>query len=655
MNGRPLPLHRKLLFAAGVWLVFVAAAEGLLALAGVEPSLEREDPYVGFAERIPLFVPAHDEHGREVFETAPNKLRFFNPQRFAARKPAGTRRIFCVGGSTTYGRPYSDATSFCGWLRELLPAVAPESDFEVVNAGGISYASYRVASLMQELAGYEPDVFVVYTGHNEFLEERTYAGLRDANPIVRRLESAARHTRIDAALRGLATRLGAGAEREQLGAEVSTLLDRSVGPAAYERDDALRERVLDHYRFNLERIVAVARRVGAEPLLVVPASNLRSCSPFKGSFSDSLDAGARARWQQAMERGRDRLAHGDAGAARDAFAEAVALDPRHADGHYGLGQSQLLVGEMEAAVRSLARARDEDVCPLRALSAMGGIVLEVAREQEVAVVDFEEMVARDVQAAQGHRAPGEDWFLDHVHPTIEGHRRLAVELLAVLANSGWLPPRGQWSADRLEAVRRRVLDSLDTGRQGLALRNLAKVLSWAGKSEDAARLASQALEKLGEDAECRFILGVAAAEQGRWEEAATSYRRAIAREPEYLKAHNNLGTALARLGRDDEAIAHYEIVLAADPGHTSARFNLANALLRGGQPAAAGAHYLEVLRTDPDDVDARFNLARSYARRGDWSAAADAYREVLAREPEDSDAAEELAAALGQLEGRRDR
>ena len=32
----------------------------------------------------------------------------------------------------------------------------------------------RVAVLMEELVDYDPDLFVVYSGHNEFLERRTY-------------------------------------------------------------------------------------------------------------------------------------------------------------------------------------------------------------------------------------------------------------------------------------------------------------------------------------------------------------------------------------------------------------------------------------------------------------------------------------------------
>ena len=49
--------------------------------------------------------------------------------------------------------------------------------------------------LMEELAQYEPDLFVIYTGHNEFLEGRTYAGLKEIPAAVRGLGGLLSRTR----------------------------------------------------------------------------------------------------------------------------------------------------------------------------------------------------------------------------------------------------------------------------------------------------------------------------------------------------------------------------------------------------------------------------------------------------------------------------
>ena len=198
-----IPVRRQIVYATVVVVVFFVLAEGLLALVGIQPIVVQQDPYVGFSSYFPLFVAGSD--GRMA--TASNKLALFNPQSFDRRKKPGTYRIFTLGGSTTYGRPFDDGTSFTGWLRTYLETLDPERSWEVVNAGGISYASYRVATLMEELVEHEPDLFVIYSGNNEFLEKRTYGELietlEDPGVLTRTLQ----RTRLWAAGKRLVHRL----------------------------------------------------------------------------------------------------------------------------------------------------------------------------------------------------------------------------------------------------------------------------------------------------------------------------------------------------------------------------------------------------------------------------------------------------------------
>jgi tetratricopeptide (TPR) repeat protein len=644
-HGAQLSRAKTLIFSVIVFVTLALSLEGLLAAVGVEPLLQREDPYLGFASRIPVFVPFRDSNGAAVMETAGNKLRFFNAQTFDAVKAVDSRRAFCVGGSTTYGRPFDDGTSFCGWLRAMLARLDP-APWEVVNAGGISYASYRAAAVMEELAGYDPDVFVIYTGHNEFLERRTYSRILATPDWLRASDALLRRTRSYSALRGFASSLrerAIGEGRTQLSGEVDTILDRSVGLDVYTRDDQLRRQVLEHLRFNLERMIEIARRAGAEPILVVPASNRRDCSPFKSEFSADTSPEDRDRWWTRFDAGREALGVGHFGDARAQFEQAVVIDPRRADSLFWLGRAREADGDSRAAGRAFDRARDEDVCPLRALGVVAGIVREVAEANGVAVVDFPGIL---LATAKGTGDPfGEAYFLDHVHPTIEGHRLLAAGIYDAMRSRG-LVASAEPGPEDLAVVREEVLAAVDSHKHATALRNLAKVLSWAGKTEDAARAAHLALAELREDAECSFILGTEASQFGRWDEAMEHYRDALRHEPGYTKARNNLGISLARTGRLEEAVVAYERVLRDAPNHRNARFNLANALSRLGRLDAAVAVYLEVLRSDPDDADAHFNLAGAYERRGDYGPAAEHYRAVLVREPEDAAVQRALAEVL---------
>jgi len=123
---RPLPMWKKAMFGLVTVASLFALLEGALALVGVQSVLVTRDPFVGFAP-LPLFVETRDDDGRALMTTAPNKLAYFNRQSFPKAKSAGTFRIFCLGGSTTYGHPYDDTTSFSAWLRELLPAALPQT------------------------------------------------------------------------------------------------------------------------------------------------------------------------------------------------------------------------------------------------------------------------------------------------------------------------------------------------------------------------------------------------------------------------------------------------------------------------------------------------------------------------------------------------
>jgi tetratricopeptide (TPR) repeat protein len=405
-------------------LIFFLLIEGGLAVFGVKSSFQAEDPFVGFADNMPLYVPSPD--GQQM-TTAANKANYFNVQSFPRAKAPGTFRIFTLGGSTTYGHPYADPTSFSGWLRELLPVADKNRRWEVINAGGISYASYREAHLMEELVKYQPDLFIIDTGHNEFLEERTYGQLRNMPAVVRKTASMLARTRswtaMTAALQKLGVQPQEGAEgRSQLRGEVNAILDRSAGLNRYTRDDALRDNVLQHYRISLERMVALARSVGARIIFVTPASNLKDCSPFKSEHTEGLDAAAQQRSEQMLAAGREAMLRQDWMGALGILDQAVAFDPRHAELTYRRGQVLLALGRFDEAESALRQARDEDVCPLRALTPMPRIVAEVAKEEGAGLVDYIELLRRRMRDEYGHSILGEEYFLDHVHPTIEGNK-----------------------------------------------------------------------------------------------------------------------------------------------------------------------------------------------------------------------------------------
>lgn len=632
---REFPFWMKALFLTVPTIAFFLVLELLLALCGVRPILYEKDPYVGFSSRIPLFVEKSMPDGSEAMVTAENKRTFFNLQSFSRNKPRDGYRIFCMGGSTTYGHPYDDKTSFCGWLRALLPKCDPSRQWELVNAGGVSYASYREALLMEELIRYQPDLFVIYSGHNEFLEQRTYAPVKEIPKVLRDLTTLACRTRTGTLLKRVIEGVaGSPAEKTRdkgslLPAEVDTILDHSLGPEAYRRDDALQKQVVEHYRFNLNRMIDIACSVGAKVVLVTPASNLRDCSPFKSQHRDGLRDADRERWDALAERARKAR---EAGQNEDALAvldEATAIDDRYAESHYERGQVLWDLGRYDEAKEAFVRARDEDVCPLRALTALCQVVSEVARERDVPLVDHVAMVERQSE----HGIPGDSLFLDHVHPTIDGNLEIAVAVLDVMERQGAVHPIQTWGDNEIAAVKADVESKLDQAAHGVALRNVALVFRWAGKFKDADRIIARAAELALDDAMSHATLAASAADAGHTEEAVSEFRRALELEPSLVEAHYGLAEVLSSQKKYDEAIKEYRIAIQIQPDHVAAHCNLGMALAAQGKLDEAIGEYMETLRLRPGEAPAHYQLAMALMQQDKFDEAIGHFQAALKVEP----------------------
>ena len=415
---------RLLALALGVALiVLLDVLLGLLPLpAG---SSDTQDPFLGFSGVNPVFENYRDEHGDQRMRTSRLKQQWFNTQDFPLHKPEGTKRIFTLGGSTTYGRPYFHPTSFSGWLRKLLDSSPGAGAFEVINAGGISYASYRVKVVLRELLAYEPDLIIILTGHNEFLESRTYPEMSEGLTATSQLRALLGKTNTYKLLDNLLEPLAGDTKKEGqgtqnrgvLGAEVEALLDQSAGLDMYHRDTVFAARVFDHFRFNVAEMIRLCKDAGVPVLFCTPVDNLKDFSPFKSSVDPSMTVDGRRQLQDLLQSGEELLAGGQAQQARDAFAGAVKMDSLYAMSHYLLGRALLSAGDTSAAALSLWQARELDVCPLRAQQPVHRMLEEECRAGAVDLLDLRSVLA--VRSPGG--IIGNEYLMDHIHPGPEGH------------------------------------------------------------------------------------------------------------------------------------------------------------------------------------------------------------------------------------------
>ena len=467
-------LFRLLAIALGLSPFF--ALELLCRLADWGEPTARVDPNAGFFEPLPLFTV--DASG-DFRETSPGKLGLFCADRFSVDKHPDELRIFCLGGSTVQGRPYAKETSFTTWLELALREADGQRTPRVVNCGGVSYASYRVLAILDEVLEYQPDLIVVYTGHNEYLERRLDIAQRARSRVRRTVDAVARRSWLVSALRGRIE----GEQRDLtrtraiLPREVDALLDHRGGLAEYQREEGLGEAIAASFEAHLRRLVERCRQAGVPTVLCDPASNWRHCPPFKSLPSEALSEEDRRRLVELLERAR---APGLAPLVAVAHLErALALDPLDAARHFELAEALSRARRVDDARQHYLAAKELDVCPLRAPEVLRRIVREVSEDFGVPYLPVGDLF--EEESPDG--ILGMEHFVDHVHPTIRGHQLIAVALVETLEGAGLVAMRSGWEL-AAEAAFRSHFESLGDYYFAKGERRLANLRLWAAGRVD---------------------------------------------------------------------------------------------------------------------------------------------------------------------------
>jgi lysophospholipase L1-like esterase len=480
-SDRPAPRRRgrRLVLRAlaiGIGLLPFVACEAVLRVVDWPRARAQDDPFVGFSQVHPLFVL--DPSGQR-YEIPPARYKFFGPESFQAVKPPGEFRIFCLGGSTVLGRPFAKETSYTTWLELSLKSADPSHPWRVINCGGVSYASYRLVEILREVLRHQPDLIILHTGHNEFLEDRTYQHLKQVPWLVRRPLELASRLRTFALLRKAVEALTSrrrGAEgtaaKPVLGPEVEARLDYEGGLAAYHEDPDWRRDVVDHFAFNLRRMVRMAQDAHVPVILVNPVYNLDT-PPFKSEHWKGLSAAGRRRFEALWDEARAHYTD-DLPRAIALLERAVAIDDHHAGVHYALAKCYQQAGRLDEARASFLEAKERDVCPLRSIEPINRAILDVGQDTGTPVVD---LVPIFTERSRGGIL-GDDLLVDHVHPSIQGHQLIARVLVDELKREGVVTPRPGWEAER-DRLYREQLASLDDFYYLRGQKQLGNLRLWA--------------------------------------------------------------------------------------------------------------------------------------------------------------------------------
>ncbi len=305
-------------------------------------------------------------------------------------------RVVVTGGSFVRGdhhvdpgSPPTGAGDLSSWTRAILRA-RMDRPVEVINAGASGQSSTRVRQLVEGLVSLEPDVLVVATGNNEGVV--TWGTNEMLHQWV--------------VYRGLKKVLLPEPPAEDRPPVTQQLAKRKPLEEQFER--------------NLRQVVAVASRAHVPLVLCTLPANWTTAAAYAGA--EAFDAKAREG---------DRLCRDDSyEAGMAAFAESttswgalqLSADCMRRRGEYE-----------EARARYIAAIEFQPFG--RTPESRNDAVRRIASGARVPLVDL----SAAMQATDPHGLPGDQYFVDTAHLTVDGYHLMAETLVSALERADLLP------------------------------------------------------------------------------------------------------------------------------------------------------------------------------------------------------------------------
>ena len=375
----------------------------------------------GYSERAPFFIEKDDIDGNNWlitnalvgdnwFRTPEWESRIKTPrlERFHADKSPTTFRVFVLGESAAYGTLLTDTSTWARFLEHLLresqdPAL-PQKNIEVINCGIRASTTDLYPAIASELMGYEPDLFILYAGHNE------YYGVSEPSAFHQ---------------------LGLVRWVSQLRSDNTKPDPQNIGikpQNAIGIDSEIHQRVFTDFQSNLDRFLST---IGDTPLLLMgPVSNdfyaPLGSMPLPRNIQGEVDA-----LIEASEHTPDKVNEKEESKLRQ-WAKQY---PRHSGLRHAAGILDVQKGQLDQAQINFKASVETDTIPLRARENIRTHLASLHDpENNKRWVDLEGVL----RSASPNKSIGYDLILDHVHPGVHGSFLIAKAAAEAIAEeSDW--------------------------------------------------------------------------------------------------------------------------------------------------------------------------------------------------------------------------
>jgi tetratricopeptide (TPR) repeat protein len=641
-------------------LLFILALEGALRLFNYGGSLDlfvlkKTGDYTEFV--------LNENFTKRYFFQKGVKTPVPLSQTFPAQKDSSTYRIFCLGASTTQGFPYPPNGAYPALLQDILAGLFPAKKVQVLNCGITAITSPSVLDMEREiLRKYQPDLIVVYTGHNEFYgvfgQASTFSLFNNRALLQCFLQM--QRSKLFLLMRNTLNDLFGKRIERGIHNQSNTLMSIMAKDVGIDLESRVFQNTEEQYQENLADMCRIAQKHHTNIMLCNLVDNEKDLPPFASKHRKDFAAQDTSDWHEVMKRAQNFQNAGQYQDAVHEYTNALKIDSTFALTHFQLGQCYNALSDYNNAKEHFALAKDYDTIRFRAPSSFNEIINKVAKSHHVPLID--DVNSFDQQSSGG--IPGENLFFEHVHPKLPGYLLIARTIAEAMSQNGLISKNWDWSLNKADSTYLAMshLTLLDHEVANYTIFRLMSQWPFPPKNAQAVyqRIGSERTEELAKSlvdggkkslVELHLEYGNEFHQKNEFENAAAEYQAALAIFP-LATTYDRLGrlylrkTEIAFRDRQDfndaalsfnQGLYYFSEGLKRWPHDVEMNFNLGLLyVLRADETDAAVRQFLKVLELQPGNKNSYTLLTELYIRRHDYGNAKTYLNKAMQLFPEEA-------------------
>ena len=323
------------------------------------------------------------------------------------------------------------------------------------------------------------------------------------------------------------------------------------------------------------------------------------------------------------------------------FRNAIQIDDKHADGHWGLARAFEGLERFPEMIDELRKTINLDQNNLDARVKLGNYYIVGGRTRADVITEADrlakEVLAKDPNHIEGHILMGNVFFAQQQKDQAYAELNRAIQIdpnriESYLSMARFYLASGEPA--KAEEIYKKAISV--NANSPMVHTEYGKFLTQSNRPAEAEAELRKAVEVGPKDRTARFVLASYYLVNRQFDKAEESYKELAAIDPDKPEGQAVLADFYSAINRSDDAIRIYQDVLKKSPDYMQGRYRLGEIMLTKGDTQGANAQIDEILKKDKNDRQALLLRARVKAQGGqvdNLKSAMEDLKNVLKQEP----------------------